>query len=399
MLNRLLTTLLFFPSVTFNAIPSEIFPWAIVKSLFSYVRLGPFDIAVLVIFVVGTIVGSFFHGLVNSLGTLASYLNPLLIFIVLSRASSGHCRLISLLAEKVFFGLVLLGLMQSFGVLEPAQIIFDFLMPRGGVDVMGGGRGVSLLATEPSRAGVELVFIYALLVSVSDRVSVSVRGTMLQDLLLLLFLTTVIRSGTALGFGLVFIGFRRPVVILPILLVVGAVFSFLTIDSRALSLASALIQQRELIDVVRELTVQSGFRVISVVSAYVYAANHLVGYGVGAWVTEAVRSYSLAGYSVQDTNFFVYYHGGQFVSLKPTAYGALVALELGLLPFITISFYLWRKCRLLVSSGSLAEIALGLIFLLYVFAIGAVGNPVPWVCAALAIGLKKTTRTGEVQSA
>ena len=384
-MQKILSAMLFFPSVTFNSLPAEIFPWAFLKSLFLRVRLSAYDVLVLMVLCIGLLAGLLNYGPSASITTFASYINPLLIFMVLSSVSPNYCISLYPLVERIFLGLLFLGICQFLGLLDLIQFLFDFLTPRGGAGVFGhGGRGVSLLSTEPSRAGVEVVFIYALLVTMSQKTESFIRGSILQDFLLLVFLTFIIGSFTALAYGLIFIGARRPVLIVPMLTLGIVILSIFFVESRVIQFAFTLAGLGGILELIETVTSASGFRFISVISAYVYAANNLVGHGIGAWSYEAINSYLLAGYSVDDITFFRYHHDGVFVNLKPTAFMALVALELGLIPLCFLAGYLLLRVGHLFSSLWSANMALGTIFLFYVFCVGAVGNPVPWVCAALA---------------
>lgn len=392
-MQKILTVMLFFPSITFNILPVEIFPWAFLKSLVLKIRLSANDISILVVLGIGFLLGLFNHDPSVSVTTFASYLNPLLIFMVLSRVSPNYCISLYPLVEKIFFGLLFLGICQFLGLLNLFQFLFDFLTPRGGAGVFGhGGRGVSLLSTEPSRAGVEIVFIYALLVTMSQKTKSFTRGSFLQDFLLIVFLTFVIGSFTALAYGLIFIGARRPVLLIPMLTVGIFVLSIFFVESRVTQFIYTLAGQGGIVELFETVTSASGFRFISVISAYAYAANNIVGQGIGAWSYEAVNSYLLAGYTANDITFFNNHHNGVFVNLKPTAFMALVALELGLIPLGILAGYLWLRVRHLFFPLWSANMALGTIFLLYVFGVGAVGNPVPWVCTALAMSSSRISQ-------
>ncbi len=392
-MQKILTAMLFFPSVTFNSLPAEIFPWALLKTLVLRIRLSVYDILILVVLGVGLLAGLLNHDPIVAIPTFASYINPLLIFMVLSRVSPNYCTKLYPLAQKIFFGLILLGLCQYLGLLNFIQFLFDFLVPRGGAGVFGhGGRGVSLLSTEPSRAGVEVVFVYALLVTGSKKTNLFIRGNILQDFLLIIFLTLVIGSFTALAYGLIFIGLRRPILIVPMLFLGMIILGIFFVENRVVQFSYTLAGQGGIIELVQTVISASGFRFMSVVSAYVYAANNLVGYGIGAWSYEAINSYLLAGYTADKITFFQHHHDGLLVNLKPTAFMALVGLELGLIPLCVIAGYVLLRVRYLFSSLWSVNMALGSIFLLSTFGVGAAGNPVPWVCAALALSSSRISQ-------
>jgi hypothetical protein len=168
------------------------------------------------------------------------------------------------------------------------------------------------------------------------------------------------------------------------------ILSYLAVETRAVALIFDVIKSGSFTEALRYLVSQSGFRILSVVSSYIYGLYTFLGSGIGSWEYLAVDSYHLAGFIPSDVRFFRYYYEGHFVALKPTAYGAIVALELGSISVILFAFYLQSRLRLFSLSYNKHELGVMVIFLLYVFLIGAVGNPVPWVCAALVLRAAET---------
>lgn len=390
--HSVIRALVFFPSVTFNIMAAEIFPWGILLRLFTFVRLKLSDILILFMLTCGFFLGFTNASISSSISTFASYLNPLLAFIVIANCRPPYfAKILSTLA--VLFPVFLcVSVLQLLGVLNIIEPVFDLTIPRGGVEQVGSGRGVSIFSTEPSRASVELIFMYAALTAAGSRFGSVKYGGLFADIIVGLVILGVLKSATGVLFFLVFLMVRRPVLLWPTLVFFFTVFTIMAIESRAISLVYDIIASGSFIDAARYLVSQSGFRILSVVSSYVYGFHNILGLGIGSWQNTAVDSYYLAGFVPSDVSFFRFYYGGVFVPLKPTAYGAIVSLELGMVAVVMLAIYLAVRLKVLSLGYKKSELALITIFFLYVFFIGAVGNPVPWVCAAIVMKLAEVRR-------
>jgi len=377
--------MLFFPSVTFNFIGSEIFPWAICLRLVSRFRLVFLDVLILLVLAFWFLVGLISYQSLGVLTTFASYLNPLIAFILVLNCNMSYAKKINEQLNFIFPIFCITAMLQAMGILTVFDVIFEFMIPRGGAVEFGEGRGVSIFSTEPSRASVELLFMYGALTAMGYSYRRIKFGSLRSDLFIGLLILGVIKSATGLLFFFVLLAVRRPVLLWPIVGCISVILFFLAVEARAVGLIFGIIESSSFTEGLRYLVTQSGFRILSVVSSYIYGIYNFFGSGIGGWEYLAVDSYHLAGFVPSDVNFFRYHYGGNFSALKPTAYGAIVALELGSISVILFAFYLQSRLRLFSLRYTKHELGVIVIFLLYVFFIGAVGNPVPWVCAALVV--------------
>ena len=369
--------------MTFGVPLAEIFPWGWANALLHRTRLKLPHLLLLSLF------GFIFLGslLTNKplsvLTTFASYLNPLLAFFFVINCNIKTLHSLESVLRVLFVGYLVIGVLQTLGLLTWLSFAFDFLIPRGGASIFGGGRGVSLLTTEPSRAGIETVFLYATL-CLTGRLGGRHRE-LLFDILVLFFILLVVRSFVALGFVLLYLGIKRPL-FLGLLIFLSPLIIVLFDDaSRSVFIINTILSKASFSQVWEFIFNQSGFRFISVYSAYMYGFNELIGLGIGSWQTVAEYSYVYAGFSPEDVPFFVFHHGGGFVSLKPTAWFALLFLELGVVFGLLITglcLYIGYKEAGRCSAAILPILG---IFLVSVFLLGAVGTPVPWVCLAMSI--------------
>ena len=158
-----LRTLVFFPSVTFSLLADiEIFPWALLYVLFEGLRLSYFLILILFAFFLSWLVNINISNLdpLQVLRSLLAFLNPLFIFVLLS-CQAGEKVIVNFikLLRYIFWFLMIIGFIQYSGLGVYIDILFNFLVPRASGSVLGGVRGVTLLSSEPSRAGYEFLFI------------------------------------------------------------------------------------------------------------------------------------------------------------------------------------------------------------------------------------------------
>lgn len=384
--HMLIRTFSFFPSITFNVVPAEIFPWGVILFLLKKTKFFLWEFFVLLGFVFWTIVGIQNGSPGEAVKTLFSYLNPILVLFYILHVSSASIYKMVRIAKGVLLFLIAVGCMQIMGLLGWLEFLFDAIVSRGGTEAVGGGRGVSLFSTEPSRAGVEIIFVYALL----RFYHAGVKYVWFYDALIFIFVVLVIKSAVALGFLIVFFFLVRPKISL-VLIFIAAVFSLGSSDVRSLAVLSQILSSSDIATVLKFVFNQSGFRLISVFSSYNYALLNAFGSGIGSWPVSIVDALNLSGFSASEISYFRLYFSGEFSSVKPTAYAALLFLETGLLYGIILSciFVAWLIHHVRVDRRTFA---LTTIFFLYVFFMGAVGNPVPWIAYGLMVRLSTLAR-------
>ena len=162
----LLIFLILFPSVTFGIVNAEIFPWAIIAYLVFGKGLpkGVFWVIIFLLFN-AIITAIIFDTMSESIRSFFAYLNALLSFCIAYKLTRISALRFYRLFRFTFIALLLLGIFQYFGLLSWLDDPIKFLIPRGSMvartDV---NRGVSLLSTEPARAGSSLVLMYILIV-------------------------------------------------------------------------------------------------------------------------------------------------------------------------------------------------------------------------------------------
>ena len=157
--------LLFFPSINFGLYEAEIFPWALLISVVFIERYNKILlIAVLYLSLSAVMAMLIYESYFESIRSLAAYLNALLAFSLIFSLPTPCIIKLTKQVRKVFVVLLVLGLLQYLQIINFIDPVLKFLVPRAdssSLDYMN--RGVTLLASEPARAGVEFVFIYMVL--------------------------------------------------------------------------------------------------------------------------------------------------------------------------------------------------------------------------------------------
>jgi len=141
-----------------------------------------------------------------------------------------------------------------------------------------------------------------------------------------------------------------------------------------------LLMSGNMLDAFNVIIKQSGFRFISVYASYSYVFGNLMGAGVGNWELASLDAMRKTGFTTDEITFFKYHHDGNFVGVRPTSYFANMVLDFGIfaVPFILILSGWFKGFK------SVPKPILVLFFFSF-FLMGTVGNPIPWIVAALAI--------------
>lgn len=380
---KLLRTLLFFPSLTFNIFNAEIFPWAFIYGVIKSKHIG-YRLFFIILLMLGSFIfTSIFHNgifFLDSVRSMFAYLNPLIIFFVLIKINLQKTIIFRNLINKIFIFLIVVGLLQSTGIFSFISEYIVYLIPRSSFANFSKIHGVSLLSTEPSRAAIELIFIYAFIRSANNLKRIN---KFLLDLFMFIFLVIIIKSmvGLVLYLILNFMYYKLKVLI-PILTLV-VITSTINIDSRALILFQQIISEISFVDVYNIFLNAAGTRVVSVLSAYSDGLTSLFGNGVGTWSVSSVNAMINIGYDPKEISFFVKHSNSEFVGIRPSAYFANIALDFGIIGMVIyiISFInIFKKYY----KNRVTKHLLYL-FLFSFFFIGATGNPVPWVLLAISM--------------
>jgi hypothetical protein len=158
-------------------------------------------------------------------------------------------------------------------------------------------------------------------------------------------------------------------------------FIFLNIleNNRLMIILEQLNQFSTLEDVLFAFNNLSGFRGISIFSAFFYGFHFPFGGFVGFWNYSSLVAFQLTGLDPSTIDYFVYMGNSNWIPLRPTSFFSGLFLDLGILGFSIFLFFLFKLIRIYYNFDSRKMNAYFLIFFIYLFFFGEVGDPVPWI--------------------
>lgn len=398
-----LAVLLFLPSVTFSLLPAEIFPWGLVFALFFGSRIDA-KILLAALYLLGiTLIGQIATHEPNigeSLRSLGAYLNCILVFGVLVSMPRTDIQRVASACRILFVVLVVLGIVQLSGVATFLDASLKLLVPRFSSTALEfmGGRGVSLLSSEPARAGIELVSIYLV-------VRFGIKSRKMQiigDFCLGLFLLLVIKSAQSLAFYFVFLGIFhniRLIKVVPFFLVgivlLARAWEF---DGRVVVLIKDIYEQSSLRDVLYLVSNTSGHRITSIISNYQYGFYHPFGGGIGNWMTSSVVALDQSGVDLSKLNYFRLYGAGYAVPIRGSGFATNLILDAGIVGIVPVLYAIHSSIRR-IGGFSRAALSVTFLFLAKIAFFGSVGNPVVWASTVLCIrSIEWPSQSGETNT-
>ena len=371
--------LCFFPSINFGLIGAEVFPYAFLYGVLSIRKLGFSAILVFSLLSISAYYTLFSTAEISEIiRSYFAYLNPLIIFIAILQMSHLHLQKFYRTAIYVFYGFCFLLAIQAsglFGFLDP---FFKALVPRSSSTSMGF-RGVTLLSTEPARAVVEFIFLYA----VFRLTLIQSRHYFLTDLAVGFLTIVIFRSFTGIVLYVVFIFlFNRK------LFFFGLPFGLLVIllagdtkDGRAVALILQL-SQMSWSEAWFELMNSSGNRLISIISSVTYGFSRPFGGGVGNWKETSILALEMTGIDYSKLNYFNTENSNGIRPYRASGYLMNLLLDVGLFGAVFITVFLYR---LLVSYVRISREAwnMAVFFSFNILFVGSVGVTVPWMATAI----------------
>ena len=387
--------LIYLPNITpFKALfSSEIFPWAFLFSLRKDLRITlAYGVFLLYLIVsVSVMLGKFGDFLVPARAFFA-LVNASLIFFVLINIKNKEFRVLVKAFEWVFFINIALSIIQFLGlfppILEPVMRIF---IDRFTAETFGGGRGVAGLFAEPAYASMSFHYYFAffMLNRRIDPKSVlgyaAIGGIIFFDLfvirsfsgviMIILYLSSLQKATDLLKFTVV------------ITLLLGIGLSTLGGKGempRSVEVAYDFFRYREYQDPMPWLLEQSGFRFVSVWGAYHYGFTHPFGSGIGGWSNASIESMDAIGVPASAMSFFATAAGSEYDGVRPTSYAAGLLLETGAVGLFLFLIAFWPYISRKEMFADSHARSLIIFFLFNIFALGSIGDPIPFIFFALA---------------
>jgi len=382
-----LSSLLFFPSITFGLLTAEIFPWAILYALVYVRRYSiPLLLVMSILIASGVSVGfsNGFHTNTNSdvIRSLGAYINALMgLQIVIAASAKESARLLRVLFA-VLLASVCMGLLQSSALLDVDWLI-QALIPRGQTDaLLDSGRGATLFAAEPARAGVELVLMYA-----TCRLTfLGRRNSIALDLFFLAFQVLIIKSASAVALSVLFLGIiyanLKYVWVVITLSCAAGLFIALNPDSRVALLVHGIFEIEGLSEALFYLANESGNRILSIYTFMYSGLSQPFGAGVGAWPESSIQAIIASGVDWTQFRYFTVVSDGELSPFRGSGLIPNLMLDIGVVGTIVllIGIYFAISNRVYWCREA-KQVSILIFFKMLMF--GSPGDPIPFLALAL----------------
>jgi hypothetical protein len=394
-LRAVLSYLIYLPNVMPLKVlfSSEIFPWAFLYSLRKDLTItlayGLFVAYLLVS--AGLMLGNFDSLLVPA-RALFALLNASLIFFVILKAGDEEFKFLGKAFEWVFFANVIISLIQYFGLFPPFLAPFmRIFIDRFTVEAHGFGRGVAGLFAEPSYTSMSIHYYFAYFMLYRRIQHTSLLGY-LSILGIVVFDLFIIRSVTGLIMILVYIAalqkaqnLLKGLVILVLAgLLVGSLARRVTELPRSIEFAYRFVEEQHYKDPIPVLLDESGFRFVSVWAAYRYGFTHPFGSGIGGWGNASIQAMDDIGIPASMIGFFASAVGAEYDGVRPTSFASGLMLETGIVGLVLFIIAFWPYIRNKKMFADSHTRPITILFLFNVFALGSIGDPLPFIFFALA---------------
>lgn len=395
LLRRILGTLVFLPNVMplkalFSA---EIFPWAFLYALRKDFRLtlgyGLFLGYILISAL--TMLGSFSSVLVPA-RALFALINASMIFFLLVHVDDEEYSGLVKLFHGVFIANLVLCMVQFLGLFPPfLEPIFRLFIDRFTHEIYGGGRGVAGLFAEPSYASMAIHYYFAFFMLTKKINPRSVLGVA-AIVGIVVFDLFIIRSVTGVVMILIYLmSMQRAQYLLKAGLVVmlllgGVIYQFGKSPNapRSVETAYDFFKYGGYQDPMPWLLEQSGFRFVSVWASYKYGFTHPFGSGVGGWGPASIQAMDDIGIKASAMSFFATAMGSEYQGVRPTSFAAGLMLETGLIGLVLFLLAFWPYLTNPALYRDIHTRSITIFFLFNTFALGSIGDPLPFVFLALA---------------
>jgi hypothetical protein len=274
---------------------------------------------------------------------------------------------------------MIVGILQTLGVINFLEPVFKFLVPRSLTESFElGGRGVTLLSSEPARASYEILFMY---ITWRYLQKMSPVNKLFFDFLIVLFILFILKSSVGSIILIVFLicEYRLKFILSGLIVSIIGLPFLINMDSRAIYVMIGIFSNTSINGMFEYVLSASGFRLISLIAAYRYGILHPLGGGIGLWRTTSIES--LYETDIDPSSLYYFNRLGGFVPVRPTSFLSSMVLDMGWMA-IAVIWYLIKPLFKLISFDN-ELFSLVITFLFYMIAVGAVGNPIPWICTAI----------------
>ncbi len=322
----------------------------------------------------------------DAVRSLAAYLNFVLAFVTFMNLSERWQRRAIDVGCKTLGFFVCLGIAQILGILDTIDGLLSTLVPRATASALTnmGGRGVTLLSSEPSRAGVEVVYLYLLYRLIVRRR----RSLIVEDVGLLVFLAVVIKAAQPFAFGVLAVGMlfvRRwyHVAFVIFVMQLAPLVHLGNSDSRIFVLLNS-VKEMGLSEALFFVANESGHRLISIYAFFIYGFLNPLGGGIGSWAVSSIEAIRVAGVNISEFRYFTVHGDGNIIGIRGSGVLSNMMLDGGIILTAIFLYWLFGITKRYRTWDHVTWVIM-VTLLFKISFIGSIGEPIPWVVSALVL--------------
>ncbi len=392
---KVLGYLIYLPNITPLRVlfSSEIFPWAFLYALRKDLRLTlPFTLFLIYLVISAALMLGKFSSILVPARAFFALVNASIIFFVLINIRKEEFKFLATAFEWVFLINIVLSLIQFFGLFPPfLEPFMRLFIDRFTADIYGGGRGVAGLFAEPAYASVSIHYYFAFFM-LKRRIDPGSPVGFAAIAGIIFFDIAIIRSVSGLVMIVLYLAsLQKAANLLRITAVLVVVFAIsLSILGkrddvpRSVEVAHDFFYYKQYQDPMPFLLEQSGFRFASVWAAYVYGLKNPFGSGIGGWSNASIEALDDIGVPATAMSFFAAAAGAEYEGVRPTSFAAGLMLETGIVGLLLFLIAFWPYITRRELFRDTHARSLMVFFLFNIFALGSIGDPLPFIFFALA---------------
>ncbi|MBV5336617.1 MAG: hypothetical protein J0653_00990 [Deltaproteobacteria bacterium] len=153
---------------------------------------------------------------------------------------------------------------------------------------------------------------------------------------------------------------------------------------RSVDFAIDFVKEKQYKDPIPVLLDESGFRFVSVWASYKYGFTHPFGSGIGGWGNASIEAMDDIGIPASMIGFFASAADAEYDGVRPTSFAAGLMLETGITGLILFIVAFWPFVNNKAIFKNPLTRPIIILFIFNVFALGSIGDPVPFIFFALA---------------
>ena len=129
---------------------------------------------------------------------------------------------------------------------------------------------------------------------------------------------------------------------------------------------------------------ESGHRLISIYSSWLYSWTNPFGGGIGNWEVSSAEALRLTGIDLSKLRYFILHGNSKAIPIRSSGFIPNLVLDTGIIGFFVFVMFLFSTLRKYWNNNPESKNIM-LIFFFKILFIGSVGTPVAWITTAISL--------------